>query len=120
VALEDALDNAASDRFISQLAGVQWLLGHPDASGGSQASAMIWHHCSGLKASDVPSRGASCKRSGTVQGWGASQCWRPRQTVRRLVHALRVTKVHAQHCAYKQGRKTTPPSAVVLIIIKAY
>jgi hypothetical protein len=53
--------------------GVQWLLGHPNASGGSQASAMIWHHCSGLKASDVPSRGALVSaRAGQAQlAWNA-------------------------------------------------
>jgi hypothetical protein len=45
--------------------GVQWLMGRPDTSGASQATAMLWHHCSALKGAGAPGRGASCKRSAT-------------------------------------------------------
>ena len=34
--------------------GVQWLIGRPDASGGSLARAMIWHHCSGAEGGRSP------------------------------------------------------------------
>jgi hypothetical protein len=44
---------------------VQWLIGRPDCSGGSQATAMIWTICSGLKVAGFPGRGASSRISST-------------------------------------------------------
>jgi hypothetical protein len=71
--------------------GVQWLMGRADASGGSQASAMIWHHCSALKVAGAPGRGASCKRAGTAQPGRLSQWRRQRRTVVRVVPRRRAT-----------------------------
>lgn len=52
---------------------VQWLVGRPDASGGSQASAMIWQICSGLNVAGVPERGSSLRRP-TIT---CSRAWSP-------------------------------------------
>ena len=71
--------------------GVQWLIGRPDASGGSQARAMIWHHCSALKVAGAPGRGASWRRSGTAQPGRVSQWRRQRRTVVRVVPRRRAT-----------------------------
>jgi hypothetical protein len=72
--------------------GVQWLRGRPAApSGGSQASAMIWHHCSAVTVAGVPGRGASWRRSQTVCPRRSSQCRRHTRTVRRVVIKRRAT-----------------------------
>jgi hypothetical protein len=42
---------------------LQWVMGSPLASGGSQAKAMIVQICSGVKVGGPPGRGASDKRS---------------------------------------------------------
>src|SRR5215216_6615403 len=59
--------------------GVQWRMGRADASGGSQASAMIWHQCSALKVAGAPGRGASCKRSGAAGDLGCRQALRQQE-----------------------------------------
>jgi len=71
--------------------GVQWLMGRPDVSGGSQAKAMIWHHCSALKVAGAPGRGASWRRSCTAHPGRLSQCRRHSRTVLRLVPRRRAT-----------------------------
>jgi hypothetical protein len=71
--------------------GVQWLIGRSDASGGSQARAMIWHHCAALKVVGAPGRGASWRRSGTAQPGRLSQWRRQRRTVVRVVPRRRAT-----------------------------
>jgi hypothetical protein len=65
--------------------GVQWLIGRPEHSGGSHASAMIWHHCSALTVAGVPGRGASWRRSQARCPQRSSQCRRHNRTVRRVV-----------------------------------
>ena len=70
--------------------GVQWLIGRPDASGGSQARAMIWHHCSALKWQEPGAWGVlETLGHGTAGAW--SQWRRQRRTVVRVVPRRRAT-----------------------------
>jgi hypothetical protein len=71
--------------------GVQWLIGRPERSGGSHASALSWHHCSALTLAGVPGRGASWRRSQTRCPQRSSQCRRHNRTVRRVVAKARAT-----------------------------
>src|SRR5262249_35493789 len=59
--------------------------GRPDASGGSQAIAMLWPHCSALNVTGAPGRAMSWKHSGSVQHWRVSQWRRQHRTVARVV-----------------------------------
>ena len=52
--------------------GVQWAIGRPNASGGSQASARIWQTCSGLKVAGLPERDSSPKMSPITTSTAAS------------------------------------------------
>ena len=74
---------------------LQWLIGSPLASGGSQAKAMIEQICAGVKVAGAPGRGISASRSPTLAaGAPASQRCRQQLTVlrhtpkpvRRLAH----------------------------------
>src|SRR4051794_8014696 len=40
---------------------VQWVMGRPDFSGGSQATARIWVTCSGVNLAGAPGRGSSLR-----------------------------------------------------------
>ena len=40
---------------------VQWVMGRPDFSGGSQARAKIWVTCSGENSAGAPGRGSSLR-----------------------------------------------------------
>jgi len=65
--------------------GVQGLRGRPDASAGSPARAMVWHHGSTLQVVGAPGRGVSWRRSCTAQPGRLSQRRRQRRTVVRVV-----------------------------------
>ena len=63
---------------------LQWLIGSPLASGGSQAKAMIEQICAGVKVAGAPGRGISASRSPTLAaGAPASQRCRQQLTVLR-------------------------------------
>jgi hypothetical protein len=68
--------SSASSRWL------QWLIGRPELFGCSQASATIWHTCSGLRRGCTPGRGASARRLAAL----TSSSGNPRQATHRRRH----------------------------------
>src|SRR5512143_4088626 len=53
---------------------VHWLMGRPEHSGASQASAMILATCASVMRTGLPERGASIKRSSTLRSSSVTAC----------------------------------------------
>jgi hypothetical protein len=76
---------ATSPRLTASRASsfwLQWVIGRPQAAGGSQARATIAQTCSAVKTAGAPERGASASRLVMLSSpWTASQRRRQRRTV---------------------------------------
>ena len=64
---------------------VQWVIGRPDFSGGSQATAKIWVTCSGVNLPGAPGRGSSPRTASMAR----------RKTARDSQHSMSMSRFHA-------------------------
>jgi hypothetical protein len=84
---------ATSPRLTASRANsfwLQWVIGRPQAEGGSQARATIAQTCSAVKVAGAPERGASARRSAMpFPSLPASQRRRQRRTVLASTPTLR-------------------------------
>ena len=64
---------------------VQWVIGRPDFSGGSQATARIWVTCSGVNLPGAPGRGSSLRTASMAR----------RKSARDSQHSMSMSRFHA-------------------------